>query len=211
VYTVWIQGHSSDPVLLDHYYPVGISIGSVNRDFSTSSGATVALATTGSTGTGSVTVSTPNQNGTFFGATVNLSIEGGPDAAGVLPSGIGAVSVSPSTITLNKGTSQTATISVDGGTLGPGVYSLTLRVTGTNSTGQPVTRLVPITVTIATASTSNEYVDIVGFGVFRITCTPSNAGCPANVIDGYAISGVYADMNDPALRRGQVARLVPWN
>ena len=40
VYTVWIQGHSSDPVLLDHYYPVGIAIGSVNRDFSTSSGAT---------------------------------------------------------------------------------------------------------------------------------------------------------------------------
>ena len=51
VYTVWIQGHSSDPVLLDHYYPVGIAIGSVNRDFSTSSGATISLATTGSTGT----------------------------------------------------------------------------------------------------------------------------------------------------------------
>ena len=34
IYTVWIQGHSSDPVLLDHYYPVGISIGNVSRDFS---------------------------------------------------------------------------------------------------------------------------------------------------------------------------------
>jgi Flp pilus assembly protein TadG len=211
VYTVWIQGHSSDPVLLDHYYPVGISIGSVNRDFSTSSGATVALATTGSTGSATLDVSTANNNGTYFGGTVNLSIEGGPDAAGVMPSGIGAVSVSPSSITLNKGTSQTATISVNGGTLGPGVYSLTLRVTGTNSTGQPVTRLVPITVTIATASTSNEYVDILGFATFRLTCTPSVTGCPANSIEGYAISGVYADMNDPALRRGQVARLVPWN
>ena len=211
VYSVWIQGHSSDPVLLDHYYPVGIAIGSVNRDFSTSSGATVSMATTGSTGTGTVTISTPNNNGTFFGGTVNLSIEGGADAAGVMPSGIGAVSVSPSSITLNKGTSANATISVDGGTLGPGVYSLTLRVTGTNSGGQPVTRLVPIAVTIATASTSNEYVDILGFTTFRITCTPSAAGCPANSVEGYAISGVYADMNDPALRRGQVARLVPWN
>ena len=96
MYTVWIQGHSSEPVLLDHYYPVGISIGNVNRDFSTSSGATVALATTGSTGTGSVTVSTPNVNGTYFGGTVNLSIEGGPDGRRVsCPSGIGAVSVSP--------------------------------------------------------------------------------------------------------------------
>jgi hypothetical protein len=211
VYSLWIQGHSSDPVLLDHYYPVGISIGSVNRDFSTSSGATVALATTGSTGTATVGVSTPNNNGTYFGGDVNLSIEGGPDALGVMPSGIGAVSVSPSTITLNKGTSASATISVDGGSLGPGVYSLTLRVTGTNSTGQPVTRLVPITVTIATASTANEYVDILGFAVFRLTCTPSVTGCPANSIEGYAISRVYADMNDPALRRGQVARLVPWN
>ncbi len=207
VYTVWIQGHSSSPVLLDHFYPVGISIGSVNRDFSTSGGGAVLIPSTGGTGTTGVTVSTPNNNGTYFGGTVSLSVEGGPDATvpGTLPTGIGTVSVSPSTITLNKGTSQTVTVSVNGGTLGPGVYSLTLRVTGTNSAGQPVTRMMPISVAIATASTSNEYVDILGFTTFRITSIDSNA------IYGYAISGVYADMNDPALRRGQVARLVPWS
>ncbi|HET8784863.1 MAG TPA: pilus assembly protein TadG-related protein [Candidatus Limnocylindrales bacterium] len=205
VYTVWVQGHSSSPVLLDHFYPVGISIGSVNRDFSTSGGAAVLIASTGGSGTTTVNVSTPNNNGTYFGGTVSLSVEGGADANGVLPTGIGAVSVSPSTITLNKGTSQTATISVNGGTLGPGVYSLSLRVAGTNSSGQPVTRMVPINVAIATASTSNEYVDILGFTTFRITSIDSNA------VYGYAISGVYADMNDPALRRGQVARLVPWS
>jgi putative Flp pilus-assembly TadE/G-like protein len=205
VYTVWIQGHSSSPVLLDHFYPVGISIGSVNRDFSTSGGAAVLIPSTGGTGTTTVNVSTPNNNGTYFGGAVSLSVEGGADTNGVLPTGIGTVSVSPSTITLNKGTSQTATISVNGGTLGPGVYSLSLRVTGTNSGGQPVTRMVPINVAIATASTSNEYVDILGFTTFRITSIDSNA------VYGYAISGVYADMNDPALRRGQVARLVPWN
>jgi Flp pilus assembly protein TadG len=205
VYTVWIRGHSSDPVLLTHYYPVGIAIGNVNRDFTTSSGATVSLGATGTTGTAPVTISTTNNNGTFFGGNVALSLEGGADDLGVLPTGIGALSVSPSTITLNKGTSTTATISINGGTLGPGVYSLTLRVTGTNSNSQVVTRLVPVTLTIATASTSNEYVDILGFATFRITGTDSNA------IYGYAISGLYADMNDPALRRGQVARLVPWN
>lgn len=210
IYTVWIQGHSSDPVLLDHYYPVGIAIGSVNRDFTTSgSGTVISIANTGETGTGTLVVSTPNQNSTYFGGNVALSIEGGADANGVLPTGIGPVSVSPSTITLNKGTSQTVTLSVNGGTLGPGLYSLTLRVTGTNSAGQPVTRLVPITFAVATGSTTSEYVDIQGFAVFRITCTPSD-GC-ANVIEGYAISGVYTDMNDPALRRGQVARLVPWD
>ena len=207
VYTVWIQGNSTNPVLLDHFYPVGVAIGSVNRDFSTSGGAAVLIPATGGTATTSVNVSTPNNNGTYFGGTVSLSVEGGPDATvpGTLPTGIGAVSVSPSTITLNKGTSQNATITVNGGTLGPGVYQLSLRVTGTNSAGQPVTRMMPFNVAIATASTSNEYVDILGFTTFRITSIDSNA------VYGYAISGVYSDMNDPALRRGQVARLVPWN
>jgi Flp pilus assembly protein TadG len=205
VYTVWVQGHSDSPVLLDHYYPVAISIGSVNRDFSTTSSGTIALASTGATGTTTVNVNTPNNNGTYFNGTVNLSVEGGADANGVLPAGIGAVSVSPSSFVLNKGTSQNVTVSVNGGTLGPGVYSLTVRVTGTNGNGQPVTRLIPITLTIATASTSNEYVDILGFTVFRVASIDSNA------VYGYAISGVYSDMNDPALRRGQVARLVPWS
>ena len=205
VYTVWVQGHSSDPVLLDHYYPVGISIGNVNRDFTTGSGATIYIPSTGGTSAATLSVSTPNMNGTYFGGTVDLSLEGAADSLGVLPPGIGAHSVTPSTITLAKGTTQTVTISVNGGTLGPGVYSLTLRVTGTNGAGQPVTRLVPVTVAIATASTTNDYVDILGFTTFRITSMDSNA------VYGYAISGVYTDMNDPALRRGQVARLVPWS
>ena len=205
IYTVWIQGNSSSPTLLDHFYPVAIAIGSVNRDFSTSAGTTIALASTGATGTTTVNVSTSNNNGTFFGGTVNLSIEGGADANGVLPAGIGALSVSPPSVMLAKGISQNVSLSVNGGTLGPGVYSLTLRATGTNAAGQSVTRLVPITLTIATASTSSEYVDILGFAVFRITSVDSNA------INGYAISGVYSDMNAPELRRGQVARLVPWN
>jgi hypothetical protein len=205
VYTVWIQGHSSSPVLLDHYYPVGISIGSVNRDFSLSGGAAVLISSTGGTGTTNVTISTPNTNGTYFGGPVALSVEGGADANGVLPTGIGAVSVSPSTITLNKGTTQSATVTVNGGSLGPGVYALTLRAVGTNSAGQVVTRMLPFNVAIATASTQNEYVDILGFTTFRIS------SIDANTVYGYAISGVYADMNDPALRRGQVARLVPWS
>ena len=39
---------------------------------------------------------------------------------------------------------------------------------------------------------------------FRITSIDSNS------VYGYAISGMYADMNDSNLRRGQVTRLVPW-
>jgi hypothetical protein len=37
------------------------------------------------------------------------------------------------------------------------------------------------------------------------------AAADSNVVTAYAITPVIADMNDPALRRGQVARLVPWD
>ena len=206
IYTIWIKGHSSSPYLTDHYYPVAVNIGGVARDFTSSgAGLVVSTATTGSTGTGTMTFSTTNNNSTFFGGSVNLTVEGGPQSDGVLPTGIGAVGVSPSSFALNKNGSQTVTVSVNGGTLGPGEYPLTIRATGTNSAGQTVTRMIPFTFDVATAGTSSEYVDILGFAVFRITSLDSNS------VFGYAISGVYGDMNDPALRRGQVARLVPWN
>ena len=211
IYTVWVQGHSPSPYLTDHYYPVAINIGGVQRDFSsTGSGLLVPVTTTGATGTGSFTISTPNNGSTAFSlpaapSSVTLTLEGGPQSNGVLPSGLGATSLTPSTFNLVRGQSQSIAVSINGGTLGPGEYPLTIRATGTNSAGQKVTRLIPITFDVATAGTSSQYVDILGFAVFRITDVNSNS------IDGYAISGVYADMNDPALRRGQVARLVPWN
>jgi hypothetical protein len=206
IYTTWVQGHSASPYLTDHFYPVAMNVGGVVRDFSsTGSGQIFSMSAPGGTATGSMTFSTPNNNSTYFGGTVNLSIEGGPGSLGALPSGIGSLSVSPSSFVLNRGSSQAVTVSLGAGTLPAGEYPLTIRATGTNSAGQKVTRLVPIVLDIATASSANEYVDIMGFAVFRITSIDSNT------VSGYAISGVYPDMNDPALRRGQVARLVPWN
>lgn len=205
IYTIWIMGHSSSPYLTDHYYPVAVNVGGVVRDFSSTSGGQVfATPTTGGTATGTMVFETPNKNETAFMGSVNLSIEGGPGSLGVLPAGIGPVSISP-TVTLVKGSSETVTVSLGGGALAAGEYPLTIRATGTNADGQVVTRLIPIVFDIATAGTSNEYVDIMGFAVFRITSVNSNS------VDGYAISGVYADMSDHNLRRGQVARLVPWN
>jgi len=206
VSTIWVKGHSPSPYLTDHYYPVALNVGGVARDFSSSgNGQIFSMSATGQTATGSVTFSTPNNNATYFGGTVSLTLEGGPDRNGVLPSGIGTASLTPSSFALNKNGSQAVSVSINGGTLGPGEYQLTIRATGTNLAGQTVTRQIPILLDIATAGTSNEYVDIMGFAVFRITAVESNN------VDGYAISGVYADMNDAALRRGQVARLVPWD
>ena len=205
IYTIWVKGHSSSPYLTDHYYPVAINIGGVSRDFSSSSGGMVIpISSTGATGSGTMNFSTAGGSTTFKG-TISLSVEGGPQDNGVLPSGIGSISVSPSTLDLSNSGTKTTTLTINGGSLSPGEYMLTVRATGTNLAGQVVTRQVPFIFDIATGSTSNEYVDIQGFAVFRITSANSNS------IDGYAISGVYADMNDPQLRRGQTARLVPWD
>ncbi len=82
-------------------------------------------------------------------------------------------------------------------------------MTGSNGEATPrsVTRLYPIAITIGdgTSGGADEYVDIAGFAVMRI------AAADSNVVTAYAITPVIADMNDPALRRGQVARLVPWD
>ena len=205
IHTIWIMGHSSDPYLLDHYYPVAVNIGAVVRDFTSDGNGQVFLTpTTGGTATGTMTFSTTNKTDTAFNGPVALSIEGGPGSLGVLPAAIGAVSISPAGITLDKGDSATVTLTLNGGTLPAGEYPLTVRATGTNADGQVVTHQVPFVFDIATAGTSSEYVDVMGFAIFRITDVNSNS------VDGYAISGVYADMDDPQLSRGQVARLVPW-
>jgi hypothetical protein len=214
IYTKWIQGHSSSPYLTDHYYPTAINIGNVARDFgSPTVGKTdvvsMSIASTGQTVAQSVTFGTPNKNGTAFKGTVNLSIEGGVADAGVLPAGIGAVSVSPTSVYLSNANpfdSQSATVSIDGGSLAPGAYDLVIRATGTNIDGQPVTHLVPIKFYVAVGSTSQNYVDIMGWAVFRIVGMQS-----PNYVSGYAITPLVQDPTDSRLHRGQAPKLVPWN
>jgi hypothetical protein len=214
IYTKWIQGHSSSPYLTDHYYPTAIKIGNVLRDFGSpkvgeNQTVAVTIASTGQTGTQTVTFATTKQSGTAFRGTVNLSIEGGIATGGVLPAGIGAVSVSPSSLDLqnsNPFNTQDVTVSLNGGTLAPGVYDLVIRATGTNLDGQPVTHLVPIKFYVATGSTSLNYVDIMGWAVFRIVGMQS-----PNYVSGYAITPLVQDPTDSRLRHGQVPKLVPWN
>jgi Flp pilus assembly protein TadG len=209
VYTFWLKGHSPSPYLIDHWVPVAVNIANVNRDFTSSmtpGGTFMSVATTGATATTTESFSTANNGGTAFQGMVHLALEDGPDT--MTPGGpaaLGPVSFSANDFTLNRGDSQSVTISINAGSLGPGEYPLTVRATGTNSAGQPVTHLYPITLDVATAGTSSNYVDIQGFTVFRITSIDSND------VFGYAITPVIPDMNDPRLSHGQVAKLVPWN
>ncbi len=214
IYTIWIQGHSSSPYLTDHYVPVAINVGSVARDFSstpppgalTPAGALVSIASTGGTATLDATFSATSLNSTYFGGSVTLSIEAGPGNGQTPggPPGLGPTTFSANNFTLNKGDRQAVTTTFNAGSLDPGEYHLTLRATGTNLDGQKVTHLYPITLDVATASTSSDYVDIMGFAAFRIT------DVNANDVMGYAISPAYADMNDANLRRVLVPKLAPW-
>ena len=55
-----------------------------------------------------------------------------------------------------------------------------------------------------TAVGNGDYLDISGFAVMRITSITSNT------VYAYAITPVITDQNDPRLRRGKTARLMPW-
>ena len=70
IYTIWVQGHSSSPYLTDHYYPVAINIGGVNRDFSTHRlrAPSSRSRRPARPATGTMTFSTPNNNGTVSSA-----------------------------------------------------------------------------------------------------------------------------------------------
>ena len=207
--TVWVMGHSSSPYLTDHYVPVAINVGAVARDFSSSlspAGALVTIGSTGGTGALGVSFSTTNSNATYFGGQVALSIEDGPGGGQTPggPSGMGTTTFSANNFTLNKNGNRAVTITFNAGSLPPGEYPVTLRATGTNLDGTPVTHLYPITLDVATAGTTNNYVDILGFAAFRITELNSND------VMGYAISPVYPSAEAAGLRRVLVPRLAPW-
>jgi Flp pilus assembly protein TadG len=207
--TVWIQGHSSSPYLTDHYVPVAINVGAVARDFAstlTPAGTLVTIPTTGGTGSITATFSTTNSNSTYFGGPVTLSFEDGP-GDGQTPGGpaaMGSTTFSANNFTLAKNGSRAVTITFNAGSLGPGEYPVAIRATGTNLDGKPVTHLYPVTIDVATAGTTNSYVDIMGFAAFRITAVNSND------VMAYAISRMYASAEDAGLRRVLVPRLAPW-
>jgi hypothetical protein len=197
VYTLWIQGQAGSPYLTTKWEPAAIKVGTVTRDFSITSGSAIEIApAVGNTVTFALNV---KRLGTAFGANVNLSLDG------PLPTGIGTTSISPSSVSPSP-SGTNATLTINTGTMSPGRHRIVVRATGINSSGQHVTHLLQLWVDVATGGGGNEdYIDIVGFAVMRV------ASMDSNTISAYAITPVIADMNDPQLRRGQVARLVPWN
>ena len=202
IYALWIRGEAGAPYLTTKYEPFSVTIGSVTRDFTlTSDASTKDAATAGSSVVFNLTLqNSPNKN-TNFGNPVTLSVDG-PTDTGTGPITFGSTTVTPS----KAGASTTLTINT--GTLASGSHRFTVRATGMNSdpTSRKVTHLMELTVRVTPSSAgSQEYVDIVGWSVMRI------ASMDSNTISAYAITPVITDPDDSRLRRGQVAKLVPWD
>jgi hypothetical protein len=213
IYTVWLEGHSGNPYFQTRRYAVPVKVGGALRDFSFANSTTTgSAASMGDSFSLPIYVSTSNASATRWGATgsvVALTMDSASFTdCSLVPVSIGAGQITFSAGTVTPGGSgsgalSTLTVSTVG--LAPGCYRFDVRGTGTNSDGQPVTHIQPISFTVATASSGGSYVDIIGFSVFELT------DVNANEISGRAVSGVYADANDSALRRAQRARLIPWS
>ncbi|HEX2193657.1 MAG TPA: pilus assembly protein TadG-related protein [Candidatus Limnocylindria bacterium] len=212
IYTVWLEGHSGNPYFQTRRVPVPVKVGGAVRDFSFASSTTnAAIAAMGGSATIPIYVSTSNASSTRWGtlgSTVRLSVDTGSftDCA-LAPRTIGAgqLTLSATSVTpTSAGSGALSNLTINSVGLAPGCYRFNVRGYGTNGDGQPVVHIQPITFTVATTPSDGSYVDIIGFAVFEVT------GMDANSIFGRAVSGAYADPNDPALRRAQRARLQPW-
>jgi hypothetical protein len=203
IYTLWIQAQAGSPYLTTKLIPFPIKVGTVNGDFKITADASDKVAVN-SGDTVTFQLSLTNASSGSYGRSVGLALDG-PS-----PPGIGAVTFSPSSVTPTS-SGVTSTLTINTGTMPTGRYSLVVRATGVNNdiSPRPVTHLLPLTVDVQTGDSGNQnYVDITGFALMRIASDPLTN---SNTIWAYAITPVILDPDDPQLRRGQAARLVPWN
>jgi hypothetical protein len=201
IYTLWIQAQAGSPYLTTKWEPMSIKVGTVPRDFTITADASIKEATNvGDTVTFKLNL---KRIVTAYGANVNLSLDT------PRPTGIGTITFSPAAVTPGNGNGTDSIMTINTGTMAPGRHRIVVRATGLNGdtpTAHKVTHLVQLWIDVATGGSGNaQYVDIVGFAVMRI------ASMDSNTINAYAITPVIADQNDSRLRRGQVARLMPWN
>jgi Flp pilus assembly protein TadG len=229
IYTAWIEGESGNPYYQRRQAAVPVRVQTdgnndgdyndavdvkVTRDFSlansvldgstTSLGGTITLPLRLSTGNG-----TTNW-GSGPAAETNVSLSWDTDTLTTCslqphPLGMGTIGFSSASVAPTTGTGTAVTLTINTAGLTQGCYLFTIRGHGINSNGQPVTHLATVRFTVATTTSSGQYVDIIGFAVFQVDAIGTND------IVGHAVTGIAADPGDPSLRRAQRARLVPWS
>ncbi len=214
IYTVWLEGQADAIYYQKRRQPVSVRIGAVPRRFTLNGsvldgatetlGGTITLPLKVVTGTGA----SAWDNGTGTATPVSLSWD--PDSLtdcshNPTPLGTGSIAFSSPSVTPTSGPGTSSTLTIQAGSLASGCYLFRLRAQGVNADGQPVVRIQHVQFTVAVTEGPSEYVDVIGFSVFEITDVSSNS------FSGRAITGIYADPNDLALRVAQRPRLIPWN
>jgi hypothetical protein len=214
IYTVWVEGEAGAPYFQTRRQPIPVRVGAVDREFSLAGsvldgatetlGGTITLPLRISTGSG------PNgwDDGTGTASDVELSwdVDSLTDCSfSPKPLGTASIAFSPASVTPTTGVGASSNLTIQAGSLASGCYLIRARAHGVNADGQPVVRIEHVQFTVAATTGPSEYVDVIGFAVFEITDIRSNS------FSGRAITGLYADPNNLALRVAQRPRLIPWN
>jgi Flp pilus assembly protein TadG len=196
-----------------HQAWIPLNVGGVSRDFAMNFSATTVEVGVGDTGTYSFTLTTGSGSAGWGSSAVSVAIDRGTCSVGnvalVTVGGTtvctsATVSTSPDYVPKKNGP-PTVTVSVPTAGIVAGTYTLVVRSRGTNQDGQPVVHVQPLTLAVGTsAGGSTKYVNVQGYVVFIITSVDSNT------VLGRAISGYYADPNDPALNVAHKPGLIPW-
>ncbi len=216
IFQAWLRGTSSAPYQSRvHETLVNINVGGQARDFSlVSSDAYAAIAAPGTQADYVIRTTTANSGGTKWTGSnlLTLSWAKCPTTTDqailppeVLVCGIDGNFLTTSVTNVDPGEDHILNVQT---TLGRSdeVYKGWVRMTGLDDvTNKRVTHLLEVTLEIGVVSGgATQYVDVLGYAVFQVTAINSND------VSGRAISGVYADPNDPAIAIGRKIGLVPW-
>lgn len=103
------------------------------------------------------------------------------------------------------GTNVTLTVGYTAG-LTNTAHAFKVRASGLDDDGSPVTRLIEMRLDVETvAGGATQYVDVLGYALFRITAEYSNH------IDGRAVSGMTLNPNDLEVATAKPIRLAHWS
>jgi Flp pilus assembly protein TadG len=216
IFQAWLRGTSSAPYTARvHETLVNINVGSQARDFSlASSDAYAAIAGPGTQADYVIHTTTANSGSTKWTGSnlLTLSWAKCPTTTDtsilppeVLVCGIDGNFGSTSVGSVDPGEDHTLNVQTFLARSGE-VYKGWVRETGLDDvTNKRVTHLLEVTLEVGVvAGGTSQYVDVLGYTVFKITAITSND------VTGRAVSGVYSDPDDIAVSAGKKIGLVPW-
>lgn len=216
IFQAWLRGTSSAPYTSRvHDTLVNINVGGQARDFSlTSSDAYQAIAAPGTQADYVIRTTTANSGSTKWTGSnlLTLSWAKCPTTTSqsilppeVLVCGIDGNFGSTSVTGVDPGEDHTFNVQTFLARSDE-VYKGWIRETGLDDvTNKRVTHMLEVTLEVAVVSGGvTQYVDVLGYAVFEITAINSND------VTGHAITGMYADPNDPEIAIGRKIGLVPW-